>query len=136
MKRRCLDTIAGFWSMFRLFPVQMKAFGMMKRARQLRGQGRHDEAYRSATTAFGLINEHALAGDPPSCAFVVCHTPFLDALARSAGLPGASASQITSAMRMCERITMNSPEFRHKSKELLEWYRDRQAQLTDPMHGN
>jgi len=117
--------------MVRLIPVQVKASRMMKRARRLHNQGNHSEAYQSALNAFDLINEHARADDPYSCVFIVTYNRFLDSLAVNAGHAGATVTQITTAMRMCESMcgdmAKHTPKYSPKAQELLEWYRKRTA---------
>jgi hypothetical protein len=104
----------------------------MRNSRQLHRDGKHRDAYQQAMNAFEVMNEHANAGDPASCAFVVCNTPYLDSLAKDAGHAGANSKQITDAMRMYESMydgmVNHSPKVHLKANALLEWYRDRQAE--------
>ena len=97
---------------------------MIKRARQLQRAGAHDDAYQVAQSAIDLMNNCALAGDPACCAFVVAETPFLDSLARDAGHAGATITQITTAMRICEgtcqNMALHTPKYYPKAQALLE----------------
>ena len=119
--------------MLRLLPIHFKASRMIKRARQLQRDGAHDDANRVAQSAIDLVNNCAVAGDPACCAFVVAETPFLDSLARDAGHAGATITQITTAMRICEstcqNMALHTPKHYPKGQALLEWYRRRHSEL-------